>query len=823
MPRLGAATAGRRAERSRHQAEAIIRLQTRTALTILTLAQGVIALAGAGRAYAQEPEPVRLSGYVRVAENDEVIRAARLDITERGLIIGTNRFGFYSIELPPGRYSIRVASLGYEPVTEVVDLQETMSLDFALPLRPVVVSELTVTADREPPDLDPESMDMSVIRLDVPTLSELPLILGEADPVRTLTLYPGISTANDATTAINVRGGAGDENLIRLDDSEVFNPAHAIGLFSTFNSDAVGDVTLYKGGIPARYGGRLSSVLEVHQREGNSREFEGAATIGLLSSRLSLQGPLFDGRGSWLVAGRRTYADLFLGLSSDPSIQESTAYFYDLNAKANARYGATGQVMLSGYAGRDRLRIGETASAGWGNVTGTLRWNHVFGSVFSHLTLTYSDYDYHLQSSFDARAASLDAGISNLSLNIDESWDLSPRDRLQFGAGVRSYEIHPGDINPGEGSAVVPQKFESRKGLAPEAYVEHETELGPLGVRYGVRASGFLRRGEETVYHYEGDAPVVYRPEFGRYDRGVVADSTRYGRGETVVSYWGLEPRLGLRLGLTDVSSLKASYSRTRQHVRLVTNTNSPTPLDLWDPVGPYVEPQVADQFALGYVTTLSRGLYALSGEVYYKRARHLIDYVDGADIFITRHLETLLLEGEGRGYGLEFLVRRTRGRLTGWASYTLARSDQRTPGLTPEDPGINGGAWYPSPYDRTHDFALTGLYRLNEDWSLGANFIFATGVPTTFPVARYRFASLILGEYGPRNAERLPDYHRLDVSATRRWGRGELQFGLFNVYNRFNAQAIAFRQNRDSPLVTEAVETAVFGLVPSISYRWNF
>ena len=661
----------------------------------------VFAIAGAvaGGAHAQEPESVRLSGYVRSAANDEVLRVARLEIVERGFFIATNRFGFYSVELAPGNHTIRISALGYETVTRTLALEATTSLDFTLPLRPITVSELTVTTDREPPDLDPGSVDMSVIRLDVPALSELPVVLGEADSVRTLTLYPGISTANDATTAINVRGGAGDENLIRLDDSEVFNPAHAIGLFSTFNSDAVGDVTLYKGGIPARYGGRLSSVLEIHQREGNSREFEGAATIGLLSSRLSLQGPLLDGRGSWLVAGRRTYADLFLGLSSDPSIQESTAYFYDLNAKANVRYGATGQIMLSGYAGRDRLRIGTQASAGWGNATGTLRWNHVFGSVFSHLTLTYSDYDYHLQSSFDARAASLDAGIRNLSLSIDESWDLTPSDRLQFGAGVRSYEIQPANISPGEGSAVVPQEFESRKGLAPEAYIEHETEVGPLGLRYGVRLSGFLRRGEETVYHYAGDAPVVYRAEFGRYERGTVVDSTRYGRGETIVSYWGLEPRLGLRLGLTDGSSLKASYSRTRQYLRLVTNTNSPTPLDLWDPVGPYVEPQVADQYAFGYVTTLSRGLYALSGEVYYKDARNLIDYVDGADIFITRRLETLLLEGEGRGFGLEFLVRKTRaaaspvGRATRW----LVRSSGRR-GSPPKIPGSTAESGIPHP-----------------------------------------------------------------------------------------------------------------------------
>ena len=766
---------------------------------------------------------MRLSGYVRSAANDEVLRSARVEVVERGLTVGTNRFGFYSLQLTPGRYTIHVFSLGYETLHRVLDLTATMSLDFALPLRPITVSEITVETHRDAPDLDAASVDMSLIRLDVPALSELPVVLGEADPIRTLTLYPGISTANDATTAINVRGGAGDENQILLDDSEVFNPAHAIGLFSTFNSDAVGDVTLYKGGIPARYGGRLSSVLEIHQREGNSREFEGAATVGLLSSRLSLQGPLFGGRGSWLVAGRRTYADLFLALSSDPSVRESTAYFYDVNAKANARYGATGQVMLSAYAGRDQLRIGGAASAGWGNATGTLRWNHVFGPVFSHLTLTYSDYDYHIQTSFDARSATLDAGIRNVSLKLDESWDLGPSDRLQFGVGLRSYEIQPANIRPGEGSAVVATEFEYRRGLAPDAYVEHETEIGALGLRYGLRAAGFLRRGEATVYDYLNGAPVAYRAELGRYEPGVVVDSTRYGAGETIVSYWGLEPRLGLRLRLNAASSLKASYARTRQYLRLVTNTNSPTPLDLWDPVGPYVEPHVADQFALGYVTNLAERRYALSAEVYHKRARNLIDYVDGADIYFSRRLETLLLDGEGRGVGVELLVRKTRGRLTGWASYTLARSDQRTPGITPEDPGINGGVWYPSPYDRTHDVALTGLYRVGEDWSLGANFIFATGLPTTFPVSRYQFAGLILGEFGPRNAERLADYHRLDVSATKRWGRGELQFGVFNVYNRFNAQAIAFRQQRDSRLVTEAVETAVFGIVPSVSYRLRF
>ncbi|WP_419950581.1 TonB-dependent receptor [Candidatus Palauibacter sp.] len=776
-----------------------------------------------GAAQAQESETVRLSGYVRSAANDDVLRSARIEIVERELSIATSRFGFYSIELEPGSYTIRVSSLGYELVTEVVDLDATTSVDFSLPLRPVAVAELTVTTDHQPPDLDPETVEMSVIRLDVPALSRLPVVMGEADPIRTLTLYPGITTTNDATTAINVRGGAGDENLILLDDSEVFNPAHAIGLFSTFNTDAVGDVTLYKGGIPSRYGGRLSSVLEVHQREGNSREFEGAATVGLLASRVSLEGPLFDGNGSWLVAGRRTYADLFLGLAPEPDVRESVAYFYDLNAKTNVRYGSTGQVMLSGYFGRDRLSVANVAAVGWGNAAGTLRWNHSFGSIFQHVTLVYSDYDYQIQSGFNALGASLNSRVRHVNLSVDESWTLGPRDQLEFGVGIGSYGVRPADVVEAEGSAVVPQELDVRRGLAPDAYIEHETELGPFALRYGLRATGFIRQGEATVYEYLNDSPVVYHPDLGRYDRGVVTDSTRYGPGERIVSYWGLEPRLGLRLSVGSSSSLKASYSRTRQYMRLVTNTNSPTPLDLWDVVGPWVEPHVADQFALGYMTTFSRGRYALSGEVYYKSARHLIDYVDGADLWVIRNLETLLLDGEGRGYGLELLLRKTQGRLSGWASYTLARSDQRTPGLTPRDPGINGGDWYPSPYDRTHDFALTGSYELDDSWSVGANFIFATGLPTTFPVARYEFAGVVVGAFGSRNAERLPDYHRLDISATKRLGRGDLQFGVFNVYNRFNAQALAFRQREDSRQVTEAVETSVFGIVPSISYRFRF
>lgn len=790
-----------------------------TLLTCFGLGLASTAVAG------QEPSSgqLLLSGYVRSAESREVIRYARIQVAGRDLLVETNRFGYYSLPLQAGAHDITVSYLGYETVTQLVTLETSTTLDFELPIRPLVLADLTASVDREPPDVDPSTVEMSVIRLDVPALSQVPVVLGEADPIRALTLFPGISTANDATTAINVRGGAADENLILLDDSQVFNPAHAIGLFSTFNPDAVGDVTLHKGAIPARYGGRLSSVLDIQQREGNSREFEGSANLGLLASRVSLQGPLAGGDGSWLVTGRRTYADLFLGLSDDPALKESTAFFYDLNAKANLRYGGTGQVMLSGYFGRDRFKLSDIVSVGWGNAAGTLRWNQGFGSVFSHVTLAYSDYDYELQSGFNANAVSLDSRIRNLSLKIDEAWQMSPQSKLEFGVALTNYEIQPANVLPGEGSAVIARSFDTRKALSPEAYIEHELDLGRVTVRYGLRGTRFIRRGAETVYLYENDQPVVYRPTLGLYEPGVVVDRLEFGDGETIESFGSLEPRASVRLGLGGATSLKASYSRTRQYLRLVTNTNSPTPLDIWDPVGPYVKPSTADHLGVAFVRTFSDGAYGLSIEAYYKSIRDVVDYVDGADIIVNERLETEILEGDGRGYGLELLLRKNEGRLTGWLAYTLARSEQRTPGLTEEDPGINDGAWYPSPYDRTHDLSLTGIYHLSDAWTFGGNFVFATGLPTTFPVSRFQFGGLILGEFGPRNAERIPSYHRLDVTLTKRIGRGELQFGVFNVYNRFNAQALAFRQNLDSPLVTEAVETAVFGAVPSISYRFFF
>jgi hypothetical protein len=780
-------------------------------------------LGAAFPAFGREVDRVTLSGYVRAAESFEVIRNARLGVEETGQQTESNRFGFYSLLLEPGAYSITISSLGYETLTESIVLAGDVTRDFAIGLRPLVLEDLTVTTDREPPDIDPGSVEMSVVRLDVPALSRMPVVLGEADPVRALTLLPGVSTANDATTALNVRGGAADENQILLDDSQVFNPAHAIGLFSTFNPDAVDYVTLYKGAIPARYGGRLSSVLEIQQREGNSREFEGSGSVGLLSSRLAVQGPVFGGSGSYLLAARRTYADLFLKLSSDPDLKESTAFFYDLNAKANYRYGATGQVMVSGYFGRDRFRVSDVFSVGWGNVAGTVRWNQAFGALFSHVALAYSDYDYELINGFNSLGVSWDSRIRSLQAKVDESWAIGPGSRLEFGVSLTDYRIDPANISGVVGSSVIEHVFERQKGLSPEAYVEHEVDFGRVTVRYGLRGTGFLRKGPGTVLLYENDAPLIYDSALERYEPGLVVDSTRFADGETIRSDWSLEPRASVRLGLDETSSLKASYSRTRQYLRLVTNTNSTSPLDIWEPVGPYVGPSSANQYAVGYARTLSGGLFSLSTEIYYKQTYDLVDYVDGSQLLLNDHLETTILQGDGRGYGFEVLLRKNRGKLQGWTSYTFARARQRTPGITPEDPGINGGEWYPAPYDRTHDLTLTGIYALGDSWTLGANFVYASGLPTTFPVSRYEFAGVILGEFGGRNAERLPTYHRLDVSLTKKFRKNELHFGFFNIYNRFNAQALAFRQSQTDRYVTEAAQTSVFGIVPSISYRFFF
>ena len=785
----------------------------------------LVALLGSpGYASGQDAETVSLVGYVRAEGSAESVRSAIIRVLEANARVESNRFGFYALRLPVGTYTLAVTALGYGSLEQTVNLTEGQSLDLFLPVAALMTEGITVVVDQDPSDVDPSSVEMSTARIDAATLATAPSVLGEADPINVITRLPGVATPREGSTAVNVRGGGTDENLVLLDDAVVYNPSHIFGFFSVFNADAVDEVKLYKGGFPARYGGRLSSVLDIRQREGDAGEFRGAASIGLLSSRLQAEGPWMGGRGSYLVAGRRTYADLFTKLSDDPIVKDSRAYFYDLNLKANARISDTGQLMVSGYFGRDRFDFADIFASAWGNQVGVLRWNQTFGQrLFSHVTFVLSDYDYETENRVTGNGSLWKAGIRSANVKLDQTLYLNNDNTIEFGLHGARYSFDPGGVTPTSGSSIIETGVERRTALSPEAYLEHEFTLGDrFTLRYGVRGSWFARRGPGTTYTYVNDAPVVFNTALGRYERGEVADSVRHADGGTVRSFSGLEPRVAMRFGLGN-GALKASYGRTRQYLFLVSNTTSPAPIAVWEPVGAYVEPRTADQWALGYAQESPSGSWQLSVEGYYKDIQYLVDYIDGADLTLTNRLETELLRGEGRAYGVEFLVRRSRGTVTGWVAYTLARAQQSVPSQLGNDPGVNGGEYYPAPHDRTHDLTANLLWRLGSSWTIGTSFTLASGLPLTLPNARYSYLDLLVPEFGPRNASRLPLYHRLDVSATKTFGRGELQFGVYNVYNRFNANSLSFRQNENNPMLSEAVQTSIFGIVPSVGYRFRF
>ncbi|MBC8086603.1 MAG: TonB-dependent receptor [Phycisphaerae bacterium] len=764
---------------------------------------------------------VTLSGYVRELASGELVRYALLRADADTVQTGSNSDGFYSMSLAPGAHRLRIRAIGFAPLDTQVAVSASTTLVFFL-RKLQELQAVEVSGSQQKSDVDPGSPEMSVSRLDLATIRAAPSALGEVDPLRSITLLPGVSRSSDASTAFSVRGGTNDQNLILLDEATIYNPAHVFGFLSVFNADAVADITLYKGAIPPRLGGRLSSVLDVRQREGNTKEFAGTASIGLLASRVLVEGPLPSKKGSFLLAARRSYADIFLKIGPDTSLRDSRAYFYDVNAKANIAIGSTGSLMVSGYAGRDLFSPSAEFEAGWGNASGTARWNQIFRNrLFSKVSYTVGKYDYLLGFTLLDGTSNWRSKITSQELRVDQSLHFSERSVLEFGAELAGQNIRPGDLVPNDTATARPVRVSPRHGISSAFYFGHTQEIGKrLSVQYGARYSRFDRRAPGTIFRYANNAPVLWNDRLQRYEPGLLTDSVNYTSGK-LVGYGGIEPRASLRVGLNDRHSLKASYARTRQYLLLASRTNSPTPLDVWEPVGPWVKPQLGDQFAVGYAGNAKDGVYEFSVETYFKRSTNVLDFVPGADVILNPRIETALLQGVGRAYGLELFARRQAAQLTGWISYTLSRAEQKF-AVSPSG-GINGGAWYASPTDKTHNLSVVALYPLGRKWILGSVFAAASGLPTTYPVSRYVIDDYVVPEFGLRNAERLPVYHRLDMSLTRRGRRGELQFGIYNIYNRFNAQSISFRQSTDDVLRTEAVQLSVFGILPSISYTFKF
>lgn len=770
-------------------------------------------------------EKYTISGTVTDASNGETVFGASVFLENTTIGAVTNEYGFYSITASEGEYNLKVSYVGYATSSQSITLNTNQKINFELSEASTELEEVVIVAE-ESERLNIKTPQMSVSKLKVETIKKMPVVLGEVDVIKSIQLLPGVTSGDEVSGGFNVRGGSQDQNLVLLDEAIIYNISHLFGAFSVFNADAIKDVKLYKGGIPARFGGRVSSVLDVRQKDGNSKNFELNGGIGLISSRLSAEGPIFNDKGSFLVAGRGSYIHLFLKAAGE----ENSANFYDLNLKTNYNINKTNKLYLSGYFGRDEFNFGANFNSGYGNASGNLRWNHIFSDrVFSNLSFIYSDYDYIL----DFKSFEFDwiSEITNYNIKYDLSYFQSNKLQLDFGLNAIYYDFNPGEINPTTStSSINPLLLDQKRAFENGLYASAEYKVSDdLTVTAGLRYSYFMRRGGQALTDYENGLPIVYNETLGVYEEGNAIGETAYAKNETIKSFGNLEPRLALAYQLNEDSSFKAGYSRTAQYIHLLSNTLSVTPLDVWTPSGKFIKPQLSDQYAIGYFRNFNDQRYSLEVEAYYKTVANRIDYVDGSDLIGQNTIETEILNGEMRAYGLEFLFRKTKGDFKGWLAYTISKAEQRTPGGAAGGPGINNGNWYYAPQDRTHDVSLTTSYKLNSKWDFGANLIYQTGRPVTYPDGQYSYEDLNIASFSDRNASRLTDYHRIDISATyvpnrkpeKRW-KGEWVFGIYNIYNRRNAASISFGQNRETG-ANEATRTAIFGIVPSVSYNFKF
>lgn len=767
-------------------------------------------------------EKFTLSGTISDANSNETLIGVNIYVPELKMGTTTNAYGFYSITLPKGIYNFEFSYVGFASSFETIDLNKNLKKNLSLSSDSEQLDEVIIT---EKSKANIRKAEMSVNKLSIATIKKMPVVLGEVDVLKSILLLPGVTNAGEGASGFNVRGGGADQNLILLDEATIFNSSHVFGFFSVFNPDAIKDLKLYKGGIPARYGGRGSSVLDIYQKDGNSKEFHMNGGIGLISSRLLAEGPIVKDKGSFLIGGRGSYAHLFLKLADN----DNAAYFYDLNAKLSYKLDDRNSLYLSGYFGRDVFKLANSFTNIYGNSTLNLRWNHLYSDkLFSNLSLIYSDYYYGLTLGFVG--FQYDSGIKNYNFKYDFKNYISDKLKLNFGANAIYYDFNPGKIEPTSAdSGINARQLEQKYAFEPSLYVEAEHDLTKkLSLMYGIRYSMFYRLGQSTVNLYENNQAVDYDEVLKIYQKGKPIGTEFYGSNKVMASFDNFEPRLAVAYTLNDDQSVKASYNRMTQYLQLVSNTSSPTPLDVWTPSDRYIKPQIVDQVALGYFRNFKNDVYSLEIETFYKTVKNRIDYIDGADLIANEAIEQIILNGRLRSYGLEMMFRKNTGKFTGWISYTLSKSEQQTPGRTPTEIGINNGNWYKSAYDKLHNVAITTAYELSKRWNFGANFALQSGQPVTFPNGRYEYEDISIPSYGLRNEERLPLYHHLDLAATytpkpdkKKGWQGEWVFSIYNIYNRSNAASINFRQDTNG--TNEAVRFSIFGIVPAVSYNFKF
>jgi len=769
-------------------------------------------------------EKFTLSGTISDTKNKETLIGVNLYIVEAKASFSTNEYGFYSVTLPKGEYTLIINYLGYQQTEEKISLTQNIKKNLLLTENSQQLDEVVITDNKKRTEI--RKPEMSVNKLSIQTVKQMPVVLGEVDILKSILTLPGVTNAGEGQSGFNVRGGGADQNLILLDEATIYNSSHFFGFFSVFNADAIKDLKLYKGGIPSRFGGRLSSVLDIYQKEGNKNQFHMNGGIGLISSRLLAEGPMNKGKGSFLVAGRGSYAHLFLKLADNPN----SAYFYDLNTKLSYEIDSKNNLFLSGYFGRDVFSINSDFVNTYGNSVVNLRWNHLFSEkLFSNLSMIYSDYYYGLK--LDFVGFNWDSGIQNYNIKYDFRHYLTDKIKLSYGVNAQYYDFNPGKIVPlNDNSSINEKQLEKKYALEPALYFDVDQKItSDFSINYGLRYSLFYRLGQQTLNTYANNQAVVWNNNFKIYEKATPTGTRYYGSNEVIANFDNLEPRVSMSYSLNDNQSIKASYNRMAQYLHLISNTQSPTPLDVWAPSDNFLKPQTLDQVAIGYFRNFKDDKYSLEVETFYKKIKNRVDYIDGADLIANEAIEQVILNGRARAYGLEVLLKKNEGKLTGWISYTLSRTEQQTPGRTDQEFGINNGNWYKTGFDKTHNFSTTATYELNPKWKFGSIFTLQTGQPVTFPNGKYEYQGIIIPSYGERNADNLPVYHHLDVSATytpkpekKKGWQSEWVFSIYNLYGRKNAASISFRQNVDTA-TNEAVKLSIFGIVPSVSYNFKF
>lgn len=754
--------------------------------------------------YAQQ---FTVSGSIKDGNTGESVLGAAVKILERPEIsVTSNEYGFYSITVPNGEYTLAIDHPGYQSFRKTF----TVSIDLRLNLnltsensRETTIDEVVVSAVKKDKNLT--SAQMGTETLSIKNIEKLPVIFGEKDVLKTIQLLPGIKSTGEGSSGFSVRGGATDQNLILLDEAPVYNASHLLGFFSTFNSDALKDANIIKGNSPAQYGGRLSSVMDVRMKEGNNQEYEINGGIGLISSRLSVEGPIQKEKSSFIVSGRRTYADVFLKATED--LKDSKLYFYDLNLKANYQLNENNRLYLSGYFGRDVLGLGDTFATDWGNTTATLRWNSIVSStLFSNTSIIYSNYDYNVSLQSNNNVFGLDSKIRDWNLKQDFSWFAGNNHSVKFGLQSIFHSITPSTAS-GTSQSTYPRN--TRSSLENALYINDDFKVDEkLTVNYGLRLSVFSVLGGDT---------------YNTYDRGALIASETLAKGNIGKTYVNLEPRISANYRMNEVSAIKAGFARNTQNLHLLSNSSSGNPTDQWISTSYSVKPEISDQISAGYSRNFNNNNYELNTEVYYKSLQNQIDFKNGAEITFdaAADIESHLLFGKGRAYGFEILAKKKNGKLTGWIAYTLAKTERKIE-------GINNDEWYNARTDKTHDISVVAVYDLNPKWSFSGVFVYSTGNAVTFPTGKYELNGQTVFQYSSRNADRMPAYHRMDLSATyvpqtnKKW-QSSWSFGLYNVYARENAYIINFEDNPNNPGTTRALQTSLFRWVPNVTYNFKF